>query len=40
MYLSDTAEKKLGYEATEGDKERLKEAVLPKVSFVERGESR
>ena len=37
LFLSDTAEKELGFEATEADKEALKE-FLPKISTVERDE--
>lgn len=35
LFISDTAEKKLGFEATEADKEALK-AFVPKISAVER----
>lgn len=37
LYISDTAEKKFGLEATQRDKERLTD-VLPRVSVVEREE--
>jgi hypothetical protein len=33
LYLSDIAEQKLGFEASEEDKERL-QAMIPKVSVV------
>jgi len=35
MYVTDTAEKKLGFEASEEDKEALK-AFTPKITIVER----
>jgi hypothetical protein len=35
LYISDSAEKKLGYEATEADRERLRKA-LPYVTMVDR----
>ncbi|PSS25595.1 hypothetical protein M430DRAFT_33242 [Amorphotheca resinae ATCC 22711] len=35
LYISDTAEKKLGYEPTEKDKEAL-DAVVPKITFVDK----
>jgi hypothetical protein len=35
LYISDTAEKKLGFEPSQKDKEAL-EAVVPKISLVER----
>lgn len=39
LLVSDTAEKKLGYEATEADRERLRDA-LPRVRFVEKEEEK
>jgi hypothetical protein len=37
LYVSDTAEKKLGFEASEKDKAAL-EAVTPRIRFVEKEE--
>ena len=37
LYISDSAEKKLGFEATEKDKSALKE-VVPRITVVERDE--
>jgi hypothetical protein len=36
LYISDTAEKKLGFEPKETDKKALRE-VLPKITVVEKG---
>jgi hypothetical protein len=35
LYLSDTAEKKLGFEPSDEDKEKLK-AITPRITIVER----
>ena len=37
LYVSDSAEKKLGFEPKEEDKKAL-EAAVPKITFVEKGE--
>jgi hypothetical protein len=37
LYITDTAEKKLGFEASPGDRERL-DGVMPRISVVERTE--
>jgi hypothetical protein len=36
LYISDNAESKLGYKATEEDRARLKDSLPLKVSIVER----
>jgi hypothetical protein len=39
LYISDAAEKKLGFEPSEGDREAL-EKVMPRIRSVDRTEAR